>query len=109
LSLDNLFYFFCRAFACSEQNIEVDEDAAKTHTSHIKRAYFFVYTHHGHHLEEIHFNENYWLTLLENLQFCWDNFLAEKLLMMHHIVEKEPPVNLTVEQAEKNQTVTVKI
>ena len=43
-------------------------------------AWFFVYTHHGYHLEKILFDENYWLDILQNLDTFWFKYFCPNLL-----------------------------
>ena len=46
----------------------------------IQLAYFFEYTHHGHHMEQIVFDEEYWNDMEDKLKFFWFNFLAPTLI-----------------------------
>ena len=47
-----------------------------------KRKYcdFFVYTHAGHFLQRIHFDEHYWGKILQHLEFFCNNYLAQELV-----------------------------
>ena len=42
---------------------------------------FFVYTHHGFHLERILFDREHWINILENLKKFWYDHLAPELLL----------------------------
>lgn len=45
-----------------------------------KIAWFFIFTHHGYHLEKIQFDPTYWKNILANLVYFWQNHLAFKIL-----------------------------
>ena len=45
-------------------------------------AYFFVYTHFGHHLEKIEFDQEYWDEMQKYLVYFWYNYLAPALLKL---------------------------
>ena len=47
-----------------------------------KFAYFFVYTHFGHHLERIEFDKVYWDNLQNYLVYFWYKYLAPALLKL---------------------------
>lgn len=43
-------------------------------------AWFYVYTHHGDHIEKIEFDKEHWAKVKDNLVFLWNTYLGPELL-----------------------------
>ena len=75
---------------------QVQGQLAVTATS---MAWFFVYTHHGYHIEKIMFDEEYWESILSNLTQFWHQYLAPVILKL-----RELPLNEKSENTTKSNT-----
>ena len=55
----------------------------------VLESYFFVFTHHGHHLEKIKFNSELWGDLLHHLNLFWMTYVGPALLVQKNEKSKK--------------------
>ena len=58
----------------------------------IGKCYFFVFSHHGFHLEMIYFDQEFWQDMILNLDWFWVNHVAPALLFRQN---DAPQIDLT--------------
>lgn len=67
------------------------------------KACSFVFTKHGHYLELIEFDKDYWCEILENLIYSWKNFLAPVILGKQIVTPNSTPSTSSNQQIKKSK------